>query len=155
MNVDDRIGEWEKTPAPFCRDRGWMRGWVGAWCLSCWPHEALGCRHADEPHPNEHRHQAPASTQPRPLSLQIEDDRFLRFPVLIVHVHQDDDVSIPLFGRQHSLGADLSALGDRSDIQMNVLKLIIGDLHAEDQVYKSGSSSLTWMRKPSGASIMT
>src|SRR5215472_13178407 len=66
MNVDHRIGSWEQTPAPSCRDRGWMRGWVGALCLSWWPHAALGCRHADGAHPGEDRHKAPASTQPRP-----------------------------------------------------------------------------------------
>ena len=70
MNVDHRIGEWERTSAPSCRDRGWMQGWVGALCLSCWPHDAVGCHHAEGPHPNEDRHKAPTSAPPLPLSLQ-------------------------------------------------------------------------------------
>src|SRR5579863_1766411 len=70
MNVDNRSGEWSEMPPASCRDRGWMRGWVGAWCLSCSPDDWCGFREANGSHPHQDRHLAPASSPPFPLSLQ-------------------------------------------------------------------------------------
>src|SRR5579859_5395825 len=56
--------------AMSCRDRGWMKGWVGALCLSSSQQDSLGCRDADGSHSDEDRHKAPSSTLPLPLSLQ-------------------------------------------------------------------------------------
>jgi hypothetical protein len=47
--------------SPSCRDKGWMRGREGAWCLSWWPDAASWGGEARGSHPDEDRHQAPAS----------------------------------------------------------------------------------------------
>jgi len=85
-----------------------MRGWVGALCLSWWPHDAVGYRNADGPHPDEDKHKAPASTQPLPLSLQ--DAGALLLPDSVVKIHQDTGgrfLIITPFGCQNSSGQSL------------------------------------------------
>ena|SRR6266446_3774399 len=78
--------EWGPARYPSCRDKGRMRGRVGAWCLSWWLFDSLGFREARWSHPNEDKHQAPSSTPPHPLSLQ---DTGHTFPDSIVKHHQD------------------------------------------------------------------
>src|SRR6266446_5879427 len=104
-----------------CRDKG--RGGVdeGAWCLS-----SLGCDHLASRNPNESKshqdkHQAPTLPHIRPLSLQDGDTRIPEFGrekpsgrgrtiALFGYQTSSERVThITPFGRQHSLGADLSA----------------------------------------------
>src|SRR5579859_3473153 len=66
MILDNRSGQPHQTPPASCRDRGRMRGWAGALCLSSSQQDSVRCREAEGSHP----HKAPASTPPLPLSLQ-------------------------------------------------------------------------------------
>jgi len=63
---------------------------VGALCLSSLQQDSIGIRGARRiTRPNEDKHKAPASTSPRPLSLQeTGDDRFAFLPALVVKIHQ-------------------------------------------------------------------
>ena len=59
------------------------------------------CRHED-------KHKAPASTPPRPLSLQNRGGRFVSFSFSVGTIHQDGGERFPVitaFGRHISLGA--------------------------------------------------
>ena len=63
-----------------------------ALCLSWWQRDPLGFREAEGSYPNEDKHKAPSSTQPRPLSLQDGRDASVLMGQLtrsVVKNHQD------------------------------------------------------------------
>src|SRR5713101_2252199 len=90
--------EWGHVRYPSCRDKGRMRGRVGAWCLSWWQRDPVGTAWSNQVAPQ--RGQAPGplihSTPPLvptgPWAASTSMDR------------------IPRFGRQHSLEENISLL---------------------------------------------
>ncbi len=66
-----------------------MWGWVGALCLSWWQYDSPVFREAEGSYPDEDKHKAPSSAQPRPLSLQDARDACVPFPFSVLKVHQD------------------------------------------------------------------
>ncbi len=78
------------TPASpaSCRDKGRMRGRVGALCLSSLHHDSSRFRVAQWTYPREDKHKAPTSAPPRPLSLQ-KTPPFSPLPDSVVKHHQD------------------------------------------------------------------
>src|SRR5712692_11510891 len=96
--------EWGHVRYPSCRDKGRMRGRVGAWCLSWWQRDPVGTAWSNQVAPQ--RGQAPGplihSTPPLvptgPWAASTSMDR------------------IPRFGRQHSVGtSDTNDASDTSD----------------------------------------
>jgi len=87
--------------SPSCRDKGWMRGWAGALCLSCWPDDSSGVWEAPELHPEEDRHKAPASA-----------------PLLPCHYRERPVSAVTGVGRHHSLSRGYAPMkmcrGERS-----------------------------------------
>src|SRR5713101_2198298 len=85
MNVDDRMGS--------CRDKGRMRGRVGAWCLSWWQRDPVGTAWSTQvaPQPGQAPgpliHSTPPLVPTGPWAASTSLDR------------------IPRFGHQNSLGA--------------------------------------------------
>src|SRR6266849_11182752 len=73
------------SPA-FCRDKGRMRRWVGAWCLSWWQRDPLGTAWSTQAAPQRGQAQGPLIHPTPPL-------------VLTGRL-----TSSAAFGRQHSLG---------------------------------------------------
>src|SRR5712692_6379664 len=112
MNVDDRMGS--------CRDKGRMRGRVGALCLSWWQRAPVGTAWSTKVAPQPGQAQGPLihSTPPLvptgPWDASISMDR------------------IPRFGRQHSSGLDLA--GDAA--LSSACELCFRDEGASRQSYK-------------------
>ena len=99
MMFDNRIGECAWPRRPSCRDKGWMRGWVGALCLSSWQYDAPGFREAQWTYPNEDKHKAPSSAPPRSLSLQ-KTTPFSPLPYSVVKHHKNGAMRFTDFSYQ-------------------------------------------------------
>src|SRR5258708_28184866 len=84
MNFDDRMGS--------CRDKGWMWGRVGAWCLSCWQRDPVGTAWSNQVAPQPGQAQGPLIHSTPPL-----------VPTGPWAASTSLD-SIPRFGRQNSSG---------------------------------------------------
>ena len=90
MNVADRIGEWQKTFAPFCRDKGRTRGRAGALCLSSWPHDSLEFLEQDGRTSTRTSTRPPHPLNPTPCpyrTMGTPASPFLLFS--LVKIHQD------------------------------------------------------------------
>jgi hypothetical protein len=84
MNFDKQDRE---CLAPSCRDKGWMRGWEGALCLSCWTDDSSGGGEVRGSYPPEDRHKAPTSAPPFPCPYSEESSWCPLLPVLVVNIH--------------------------------------------------------------------